>query len=112
MHRVLNNVEVKQIPPMGTTYSTGKKWKALWYSGKVAYMPENFVADGPKIVVPNMVQNLRIKEVKNNQYVLAWDEVPTKINYRVVVANSIHPKRTGTSWVVWKRRTSKKIPLR
>ena len=49
-----------------------------------------------------MVQNLRIKEVKNNQYVLAWDEVPTKINYRVVVANSIHPKRTGTSWVVWK----------
>ena len=100
--RVVNNVEVTQIPSMDTTDSTGKKWKALWYSGKVAYMPENLVADGPKIVVPNMVQNLRIKEVKNNQYVLAWDEVPTKINYRVVVANNIHPKRTGTDWVVWK----------
>ena len=100
--KLMDNVEVTQIPSKSVTDPNGKQWKALWYSGQVAYVPANYIADGGKIVIPKKIQNIRVKDVKNGQYVITWDDVPKLVNYQVVVSNTESSKLLGTDWVVWK----------
>lgn len=100
--KLMDNVEVTQIPSKSITDPNGKQWKALWYSGQVAYVPANYIADGGKIVIPKKIQNIRVKDVKNGQYVITWDDVPKLVNYQVVVSNTESSKLLGTDWVVWK----------
>ena len=43
-----------------------------------------------------------MKDVKNGQYILTWDDVPKLVNYQIVVSNTESSKKVGDSWVVWK----------
>ncbi|MBR5316238.1 MAG: fibronectin type III domain-containing protein [Firmicutes bacterium] len=85
---------------------TDSSWTAVLFSGRIGYVPTKYVKYG--------VSNLKVKTVKDNQYVLSWDKAPIKFiakayngskviwtskelsSNQVTIPNSVFDKGSGT----------------
>ena len=54
---------------------SNSQWTAVWYNGKTMYIPSKYVE--------YRLENLRVKTIKDNNYVLTWDPVQATVEIKV-----------------------------
>lgn len=64
-------------------------WLTIWFNSQKAYVKAEYVSKTTDVSSGSKVTNMHIKDIVNNQYVIAWDDLYKATNYRF---------RAVTSW--------------